>query len=154
MNTGMILLVEDNPGDVRLTREALRESNAPNSLNVAQDGIEAMAYLRRSGTYAGAPRPELVLLDLNLPKKDGLEVLDEIKRDPNLKTIPVVVLTTSANPHDIARSYQLHANSYVTKPSRLEHFLEVVRSLVDFWFRAAELPTEKPPKARTMAAGG
>ncbi|SRR5579883_1281143 len=135
-----ILLVEDNPGDVRLTIEALRDGKVRNHLNVAVDGVEALAFLRREGQYAQAPRPDLILLDLNLPKKDGREVLAEIKADEYLKDIPVVVLTTSKADQDIARSYNLHANCYVTKPVDLEQFITVVRSIEDFWFTIVTLP--------------
>lgn len=135
-----ILLVEDSPGDVGLTKEALRESKVKNSLNVVSDGIEALAFLRKQGRYAGAPRPDLILLDLNLPRKDGREVLEEIKNDPRLKAIPVVVLTTSAAEQDIVRSYNLHANSYVTKPVDFDQFLRVVHVIEDFWLAIVKLP--------------
>ncbi|MCK6500499.1 MAG: response regulator, partial [Nitrospira sp.] len=128
-----ILLVEDNPGDVRLTQEALREAKVINNLTIAKDGMEALAYLRRQGPYAHAPRPHLILLDLNLPKRDGREVLAEIKADESLKRIPVVVLTTSQDEQDILKSYNLHANCYVTKPVDLDQFIRVVRSIEDFW---------------------
>jgi len=129
----VILLVEDNPGDVRLTREALKENKLLNHLLVAQDGVEAMALLRREGKYADAPRPDLILLDLNLPKKDGREVLAEIKSDESLKRIPVVVLTCSQAEADIVRSYDLHANCYVTKPPDLVRFMNVIKSIDEFW---------------------
>lgn len=135
-----ILLVEDNPGDIRLTREALKEGKVLNDLYVAQDGIEAMAFLRREGAYADLPRPDVVLLDLNLPKKDGHEVLAEIKSDPDLKSIPVVVLTTSSSDEDILKTYELHANCYITKPVDLEQFITVVQSVEDFWFTIVRLP--------------
>ena len=135
-----ILLVEDNPGDVRLTREALREATVPNSLSVAADGVEAMDFLKRRGPHSSASRPDLILLDLNLPKKDGRELLAEIKIDPELKRIPVVVLTTSQAEQDILRSYNLHANCYVTKPLDLEKFLVVMRSLEIFWLTVVKLP--------------
>jgi len=135
-----ILLVEDNPGDVRLTREALKEGKVKNRLTVASDGVEAMAFLRREGEYASSPRPDLILLDLNLPRKDGREVLAEIKADPALRRIPVVVLTTSDAEQDVLRSYNLHANCYVTKPVVLEKFLAIVRSLEDFWLTIVRLP--------------
>ncbi len=138
-----ILLVEDNPGDVRLTKEALKEGKILNSLNVVSDGVEAMAFLRREGNYNGAPRPELILLDLNLPKKDGREVLAEIKRDPGLRLIPVVILTSSAAEQDIVKSYNLHANCYVTKPVDLDQFIEVVKSIENFWLAVVKLPPEK-----------
>jgi two-component system, chemotaxis family, response regulator Rcp1 len=137
-----ILLVEDSPGDVLLTREALRDAKIRLNLQVAADGEEAMALLRREGKYAAAPRPDLVLLDLNLPKKDGREVLQEIKADSNLAIIPVVILTTSASEVDILRSYQLHANCFVTKPVDLEQFLIVVKSIDNFWLTVVKLPIE------------
>ena len=135
-----ILLVEDNPGDVRLTREALEEGKVLNNLNVARDGVEAMAFLRRQGRYAEARRPQLILLDLNLPRKDGREVLSEIKGDGSLKRIPVVVLTTSGAEQDVFDSYDLQANCYITKPIELDLFLETVRSMVDFWMNVVKLP--------------
>ena len=137
-----ILLVEDSPGDVLLTREALRDAKICLNLQVAADGEEAMALLRREGKYAAAPRPDLVLLDLNLPKKDGREVLQEIKADSNLAIIPVVILTTSASEADILRSYQLHANCFVTKPVGLDQFLTVVKSIDNFWLTVVKLPNE------------
>ena len=133
-----ILLVEDNPADVRLTQEALREGKVKNHLSVARDGEEALAFLRREGE----PRPDLILLDLNLPRRDGREVLKEIKSDPKLQMIPVVVLTTSAADADIIKSYQLHANCYITKPVDLEQFITVVRSIDDFWLAIVKLPPE------------
>ncbi|HRI51474.1 MAG TPA: response regulator [Pseudomonadota bacterium] len=135
-----ILLVEDNAGDVRLTREALKEGKVGNSLTVAPDGIEALAILRQEGRYAGEARPDLILLDLNLPKKDGREVLAEIKDNPTLKRIPVVVLTTSKAEEDILRTYDLHANCYITKPVDFEKFVAVVRSIDDFWLSVVRLP--------------
>jgi two-component system, chemotaxis family, response regulator Rcp1 len=135
-----ILLVEDNPGDVRLAREGLSECKIRNNLHVVDDGVKAMAFLRREGEYANVPRPDLVLLDLNLPRKDGREVLREVKDDVSLKTIPVVVLTTSKAEADILKSYSLHANCYVTKPLGLQQFLDVVRSIEDFWFSIVKLP--------------
>ncbi|MEW6584641.1 MAG: response regulator [Nitrospirota bacterium] len=135
-----ILLVEDNPGDVRLTMEALKEAKVSNYLHVVYDGAEAIGFLRREGEYVKAPRPDLILLDLNLPKKDGREVLAEIKADESLKRIPVVVLTTSQSEKDILKSYNLHANCYVTKPVDLERFLEVVKSIEDFWLTVVKLP--------------
>ena len=135
-----ILLVEDNPGDVRLTREALRDGKVKNNLHVAVDGEEAMAFLRREGPHAGAPRPDLILLDLNLPKKNGREVLAEVKSDPALMRIPVVVLTTSHDEQDVHAAYEHHANCYITKPVDLEQFLRVVRSIEDFWFTVVRLP--------------
>jgi CheY-like chemotaxis protein len=137
-----VLLVEDNPGDVRLTREALKEGKVRNNLNVAIDGVEALAYLRREGKYADAVRPDLVLLDLNLPRKDGREVLAEIKGDPALRSIPVVVLTSSQAEQDIVRAYDLHANCYITKPVDLDQFITVVKTIEDFWFTIVKLPPE------------
>jgi two-component system, chemotaxis family, response regulator Rcp1 len=136
-----ILLVEDNPGDVRLTREAFREGLYEKQLNVAPDGVEAMAYLRRQGEYADARRPDMILLDLNLPRKDGREVLAEIKGDTDLRRIPVVVLSTSRSEDDIARSYDLHANCYVTKPADFDEYVDTVRSIEDFWMRVVKLPS-------------
>ena len=135
-----ILLIEDNPGDVRLTVEALRESRVRNQIHVVDDGEKALAFLRRAGDRANARRPDLILLDLNLPRKDGREVLAEIKQDPHLKTIPVVVLTSSAAEHDILQAYNLHANCYITKPVDLEQFLRVIRSIEDFWLVVVMLP--------------
>ena len=135
-----ILLVEDNPGDVRLTIEALRESKVRNNLHLARDGVEAMAFLRREGAFADAVRPDLILLDLNLPRKDGREVLSEVKADASLKFIPVVVLTTSTAEQDVLRSYELQANCYISKPVDLEQFITVVRSIEDFWLTIVTLP--------------
>lgn len=135
-----ILLVEDNPADVRLTREALKEAKVGNQLHVVEDGVEAMRFLRREGEFNDVPRPDLIMLDLNLPKKDGREVLEEIKVDPVLKTIPVVVLTTSHAEEDIVRSYNLHANCYVTKPVDLDQFIRIVKSIEDFWLTIVRLP--------------
>ncbi|HUE77100.1 MAG TPA: response regulator [Longimicrobiales bacterium] len=137
-----ILLVEDNPADVRLTREALREAKVRSNLHVASDGVEALALLRKEGAYADAPRPDLILLDLNLPKKDGREVLKEIKGDRSLRSIPVVILTSSQAERDIVRAYELHANCYVTKPVELAQFIHVVQSIESFWFSIVKLPTE------------
>jgi two-component system, chemotaxis family, response regulator Rcp1 len=137
-----VLLVEDSPGDVRLTREAFKEAKVLINLNVASDGVEAMAFLGREGKYADAPRPDLILLDLNLPKKDGREVLAELKESPALKSIPVVILTTSASEGDIHGSYQLHANCYITKPVGLDGFLKVVKSIDSFWLSVVKLPRE------------
>jgi chemotaxis family two-component system response regulator Rcp1 len=137
-----VLLVEDSPGDVRLTREALKDAKVHISLHVASDGAEAMAFLERKGEHSDAPRPDLILLDLNLPKKDGREVLAEIKQSPTLKSIPVVVLTTSASEEDILRSYLLHANCYITKPVDLDGFLKVVKSIDSFWLSVVKLPHE------------
>ena len=135
-----ILMVEDNPGDVRLTVEALKEGKVRNNFHTAEDGEEALAYLRQEGRYAGAPRPDLVLLDLNLPKKSGREVLAEIKEDPDLRRIPVVILTVSQAEQDIVKSYSLHANCYITKPVDLDQFLEVVKSIENFWLTVVMLP--------------
>jgi CheY-like chemotaxis protein len=137
-----ILLVEDNPGDVRLTREALTEAKVKNKIAVAPDGIEALALLRREGPHANAARPDLILLDLNLPRMNGLEVLDVIKEDPHLKRIPVVVLTTSQAEQDIVRSYNLHANAYVSKPVDLEQFIGIIRALEGFWLEIVTLPDD------------
>lgn len=137
-----VLLVEDNPGDVRLTREALKEGKLRISLNVVGDGLEAMAYLRRQGSFTGAAIPDLILLDLNLPKKDGREVLEEIKADPALMRIPVVILTTSAAEEDILRSYNLHANCYITKPVDMDQFVKIVKVIEDFWFTIVKLPSD------------
>jgi chemotaxis family two-component system response regulator Rcp1 len=135
-----ILLVEDSPGDVRLTKEALRDSNISLHLHVAFDGVEAMAFLRQEGLHAHAPRPDLILLDLNLPKMDGREVLTLIKNDDTLRTIPTIILTTSEAEADIVRSYQLQANCYLSKPVQLDIFEGLVRSVCDFWFTKAKLP--------------
>ena len=135
-----ILMVEDSPGDARLTVEALKEGKVLNHMTVVPDGVEAMAFLRQEGTHADAPRPDLILLDLNLPKKDGREVLAEVKNDPALKKIPVVVLTTSQAEQDIVRSYELHANCYVTKPVDLDQFMTVVKSVEEFWLTIVQLP--------------
>lgn len=135
-----ILLVEDNPADVRLTLEALTEAKVRNRMNVAVDGEDALAFLRHQGKYRAAPRPDLILLDLNLPRKDGREVLAEIKEEPDLKMIPVVVLTTSKAEEDVVRTYHLHANCYITKPVDLEQFLSVVRSIEEFWLTVVTLP--------------
>jgi CheY-like chemotaxis protein len=136
-----ILLVEDNPGDYRLTQEALREGKVYNNLHWVQDGVEALEFLRQRGRYGDVPRPDIVLLDLNLPKKDGREVLSEIKSDESLRAIPVVILTTSQAEEDVLRSYDLHANCYVTKPVDLEKFITVVQSIDRFWLTIATLPT-------------
>lgn len=137
------LLVEDNPGDVRLTREALRESKLSNNLSVCGDGVEAMAFLRREGKYADAPRPDLILLDLNLPKMSGREVLAAIKADADLRRIPVVVITSSEAEQDILATYDLHVNCYVTKPVDLEQFIKVVRSVSTFWLTIVKLPPDR-----------
>lgn len=140
MNPIEILLVEDNPGDVDLTREALETGKLRNNLYVVRDGEEAMAFLRHEGKYAGVPRPGLVLLDLNLPRKNGREVLAEMKSDANLKRIPVVILTSSQAEEDILKTYNLHANCYVTKPIELNHFIKVVQAIEVFWLTIVELP--------------
>jgi CheY-like chemotaxis protein len=137
-----ILLVEDSPGDVRLTREALTANKIRNTLHVVADGVQALAFLRKQGKHANAPRPNLILLDLNLPKKDGREVLAEIKGDPDLRRIPVVVLTTSGAEEDILKAYNLNANCYVTKPVNLDSFIQVVKSIESFWVMVVELPPE------------
>ena len=137
-----VLLVEDSPGDVRLTQEAFKDAKVLINLSVASDGVEAMAFLAREGKHAGAPRPDLILLDLNLPKKDGREVLSELKEGPALKSIPVVILTTSASEGDIHGSYQLHVNCYITKPVGLDGFLKVVKSIDSFWLSVVKLPRE------------
>lgn len=144
--TAEFLLVEDNPGDVRLTREALRESKVKNNLHVVSNGVDAIAFLRRKGPYADAPRPDIILLDLNLPKMDGREVLAEIKADPLLRRIPVVVITSSEAEQDILRSYDLHVNCYVTKPVDLEQFMKVVQSVETFWLTIVKLPVEGGPE--------
>ena len=136
-----ILLVEDNPGDARLARQGLRQCKIPNNLHIVDDGVKAMDFLHRQGEYTTVPRPDLILLDLNMPRKDGREVLREIKQDERLKTIPVVILTTSRAAEDINTSYSLHANCYVSKPLDLLQFLDVVRSIEDFWFSTVKLPT-------------
>lgn len=135
------LLVEDNPGDVRLTQEALKSHKVQNNLHVVGDGEEAMAFLRKQGKYANAPRPDIILLDLNLPRKDGREVLADIKSDPSLKSIPVVVITSSEAEQDVIRSYNLNANCYVTKPVNLDQFIKVVQSINDFWLTIVKLPS-------------
>ncbi len=137
-----VLLVEDSAGDVRLTREAFKDAKVHINLNVVSDGVEAMAFLGREGNHANAPRPDLILLDLNLPKKDGREVLSELKESPALKSIPVVILTTSASEADIQGSYRHHANCYITKPVDLEGFLKVVKSIDGFWLSVVKLPRE------------
>ncbi len=138
-----VLLVEDSPGDVRLTQEAFREANKAIHLHVASDGVEAMAFLKREGVHARAPRPELILLDLNLPKMDGREVLAHIKEDPNLKTIPTVILTTSEAEADIVKSYQLQANCYLSKPVQLDAFEALIKSINDFWLTKVKLPQQR-----------
>lgn len=141
-----VLLVEDNPGDVRLTKEALKEGRILNNVAVVGDGMEALSFLQRQGKYADVIQPDLILLDLNLPKKDGREVLAEIKADPNLRRIPVVVLTTSSSEEDIVKTYDLHANCYVTKPVDLEQFMRVVKSIEDFWVTVVKLPSAERAK--------
>ena len=138
-----VLLVEDSPGDVRLTQEAFRDANPSIRLHVAADGVEAMAFLRRKGKHRDAPRPDLILLDLNLPKMDGREVLAHIKEDEGLKTIPTVILTTSDAEADIVRSYQLQANCYLTKPVQLDAFESLVKSVNDFWLTKVKLPQQE-----------
>ena len=135
-----LLLVEDNPGDIRLTEEALREGAVPVKLSVAMDGVEAVDFLYRRGKYENAPRPDLILLDLNLPRKNGPEVLSEIKADPDLKRIPVLVMTTSHEPNDIQKAYSLNANCFITKPIQLDDFMNVVHSIENFWLKTAVLP--------------
>lgn len=135
-----LLLVEDNPADVRLTEEALKEGNVPVSLSVATDGVEAVDFLYRRGKYTNAPRPDLILLDLNMPRKSGREVLSEIKSDPDLKRIPILVMTTSTAEQDIARAYNLNANCYIAKPMELGGFIDVVQSIEEFWLTRASLP--------------
>jgi CheY-like chemotaxis protein len=135
-----VLLVEDSPGDVRLTQEAFRDANPSIRLQVASDGVEAMAFLKRQGTHSNAPRPDVILLDLNLPKMDGRELLGRIKEDEGLKVIPVVILTTSDAQADIAQCYQLHANCYLKKPVQLDAFEKLVKSINDFWLTKVELP--------------
>jgi two-component system, chemotaxis family, response regulator Rcp1 len=137
-----LLLVEDNQGDVRLTREALKEGKVLNSLHVVGDGIEALAFLRHEGKYAKMPHPDIILLDLNLPRMDGRELLAKIKTDPDLLRIPVVILTTSKSEEDIITSYNLHANCYITKPVDLDQFIRVVQSVEDFWFTIVKLPPD------------
>jgi len=138
-----ILLVEDNLGDARLTREALKEGKVYNNLHWVKDGVEAMEFLHKEGKHKGAPKPDIILLDLNLPKKDGREVLEEIKADDKLKRIPVVILTTSQAEEDVLKTYQLHANCYVTKPVDLEQFIKVVKSIDNFWLTVVTLPNGK-----------
>jgi chemotaxis family two-component system response regulator Rcp1 len=137
-----ILLVEDNPGDARLTIEALKEGRVLNHVSVVGDGEEALLFLRKEGQYSKAPRPDLILLDLNMPKKDGREVLAEIKADPKLKRIPVVVLTTSKADEDILQTYNLHANCYISKPVDLDQFLKIIKTIESFWLNIVRLPKE------------
>jgi CheY-like chemotaxis protein len=140
-----VLLVEDSPGDVRLTREALKDAKMHINLSVVSDGAEAMAFLRREKQHLTAPRPDLILLDLNLPKKDGRDVLKEIKESEDMKSIPVVILTTSASPLDVEQSYKLHANCYITKPVNLQGFIKVVQSIDSFWLSIVKLPSKLDP---------
>jgi two-component system, chemotaxis family, response regulator Rcp1 len=147
MNPIDVLLVEDSPGDVRLTRESFREANESIRLHVATDGVEAMAFLRHEDVYADSPRPDIILLDLNLPRLDGREVLSLLKDDDELRTIPIVILTTSEAEADILRSYQLQANCYLTKPVQLEAFESLVKSINDFWLTKVKLPQQKAEHA-------
>ena len=137
-----ILLIEDSAADVRLTQEAFKDAKVLNNMNVVTDGVDAMRYLRREGEYAKVPRPDLILLDLNLPRKDGREVLAEVKADPDLRRIPVVILTTSRAEEDVLRAYNLHANCYITKPVDFNQFMEVVKSIEHFWLAVVTLPKE------------
>ena len=136
--------MEDNPGDARLTREAFRNEKLRNTLHHVQDGVEALAFLRREGPYAAAPRPALILLDLNLPRMDGREVLSAIKQDEQLKRIPVIILTTSNDDQDVCNTYNLHANCFITKPVCFERFLAIVRTIEEFWLTTVRLPTPNP----------
>jgi len=136
-----ILLVEDNPGDIRLTQEVLKEGKVKNTLSIVENGVQAISFLRKESEYHDAPTPDLILLDLNLPKKDGREVLLEIKNDPELKKIPVVVLTTSQSEEDILKVYDLNANCYISKPVDFGQFIDVVKSIEDFWLSIVKLPT-------------
>lgn len=138
-----ILLVEDNPGDIRLTQEALKEGSIKNVLNVVKDGVEALDYLKKKGKFMNNPTPDIILLDLNLPRKDGREVLAEIKSDEYLKLIPVIILTTSDADQDILRSYKLHANCFITKPVDLDQFIFIIRQIETFWFTVVKLPIKK-----------
>lgn len=140
METVEILLIEDNPGDVRLTQEAFKMSRIQNRLHAVENGIDALAFLRHEEPYQSAPRPDLILLDLNLPLKGGHEVLDEIKNDNDLKRIPVVVLTTSSDTVDVAESYNLHANCYITKPVGMAQFMKIIQEIENFWFNTVRLP--------------
>jgi len=142
MQSATMLLVEDNPGDVRLAQEALRDSKLFNQLYVVEDGFQAMDFLRRSGHYSDVPRPDIILLDLNLPGKDGRQVLEEIKNDEDLRRIPVVILTTSNDEQDILASYNLHANCFITKPINLDQFAHIVQSIEEFWFSIVRLSDE------------
>jgi chemotaxis family two-component system response regulator Rcp1 len=142
MRPAEMLLVEDNPGDARLAIEALKDAKVNNNLSWVQDGAEAMAFLRREGAYSDVPRPDVILLDLNLPKKDGREVLAEVKADKDLRSIPVVILTVSGAEEDIVKTYHLHANCYIRKPIDLDQFIEVVKAIKDFWLSIVILPTQ------------
>ncbi len=143
-----ILLVEDNPGDVRLTEEALKENKLLLNVHVVGDGVEAMAFLKREGNFSDAPHPDLIFLDLNLPKMDGRELLSKIKEDPDLRRIPVVILTISSAAEDVFKTYDLHANCYITKPVDMDQFIKVVKSIEDFWFAIVKLPLDGTgPKA-------
>jgi CheY-like chemotaxis protein len=137
-----ILLAEDNPGDVKLTKKALEQGKLVNNLHVVNDGVEAMTFLRNEGEYADTPRPDLILLDLNMPRMDGRDVLEELKADDDLKRIPVVVLTSSGAEEDVVKSYDLHANAYLTKPVDFDGFLEVINTLEEFWLEVVKLPPE------------
>ena len=141
----VVLLVEDSPGDIRLTQEAFRDASSSIHLHVTSDGVEAMAFLRQEGAHRNSPRPDLILLDLNLPKMDGREVLAHIKADDSLKTIPTVILTTSDSEVDIVKSYQLQANCYLSKPVQLDAFLNLVKSINDFWLTEVKLPQKRQP---------
>lgn len=138
-----ILLIEDNPADVRLTQEAFRDAKVQNRIHVVGDGVEAMAFLRRQGSFGSIPSPDLIILDLNLPRKDGREVLAEIKCDRTLKHIPVIALTTSQAEEDITKAYDLHVNCYITKPPDLDQFFAVIRSIEDFWLKVVRYPTKE-----------
>lgn len=142
MHSIEILLVEDNPGDIRLTQEAFKGGRLTNNLSVVQNGVEALDFLRQKGRYRSAPRPDIILLDLNLPLKDGREVLAEIKADNDLKRIPIIILTTSSNENDIFAAYNLHANCYITKPLDMNRFIDIVRSIEGFWFQIVRLPPD------------
>ncbi len=138
-----ILLVEDNPGDVRLTKEALKDAKVLNDVYIAKDGVEAMQFLHKEGAFKDAPVPDMILLDLNLPRTDGREVLAEVKADPKLKRIPVVILTTSKADEDIIKTYNLHANAYITKPVDLNRFVDIIHTLEEFWFTIVKLPPKE-----------
>jgi two-component system, chemotaxis family, response regulator Rcp1 len=144
MNHIDILLVEDSPADVLITREAFEEFRIVNTLHVVEDGVEALAFLNREGKYASAPQPDLILLDLNLPRKSGREVLTEIKENPRLRSIPVVILTTSPSEQDVLQAYEHHANCYIVKPVGFDNFVEAMKSIRQFWFSVVTLPPEAP----------